>query len=159
MKKIAEFALREMKPSSAIEHEIAVRIGPKLHGELPNIVVLELLVLDPRRDGVGDDVERGRLACLEVAGKLASPRPRMGEDVVEDARMGESVIHITVHQMDHFLFEWPRLSRAAEILGQLFELAIDDLVEQRFAAGEVVIDGHGSNADFTGAKAPGPTSG
>ncbi len=123
-------------------------LGPERHGELPDIVAIELAGLDPLAKGVGYNVESGRAAGAEVVGEAAGAGPGSGENVVENAGMGKGVVHVAVHDMDDTCDGCAPFHRFAEELGEAHKFGIDDLVEQDFAAGKVVIDRHRRDAGF-----------
>src|SRR5271170_6781895 len=139
-----------MESAGTVKDKIAVSVRPKLHGDFPDVVALELLDLDAGSDGIGDDVEGWREPGAEVSGKLASAWAGAGEDVIEDAGMGEGVVHVAVHAMDHSALKGAAAKGLVEETGELLEFGVHDLVEESFPVREVVIDGHGSDADFAG---------
>src|ERR1700735_3603112 len=64
--------------------------------------------------------------------------------------MGESVINIPIHDVNDRCLKAPLCVRAAEEPDELFEFAVNHGVQQCFAAGKVVVNGHGGDADLFG---------
>lgn len=150
MNQLAKFLFGKMEAPGAEKDEITVGMGPEFHGDLPDVVALEFLESDAGCDGIGDEVERRREPRAEVAGKLASSWTRTGKHVIEDARMGQRVVHVTVHHVQQPGFKRATVQGLPEEPRKLLEFGIDDLVEEGLPVGEMMVDSHGSDADLGG---------
>src|ERR1700679_904122 len=64
--------------------------------------------------------------------------------------MGESVINIPIHDVGDRCLKAPLSMRSAEEADELFEFAVNHCVQQCFAAGKVVVNSHGGDADLFG---------
>src|SRR5215472_10347163 len=109
--------------SGAIQHDVAVHVGPKSEGYLPDIVLAEVTVLHSRCNRVSDGIESGRAASAEIFGKTAGARAGAGEDVIENAWPRESIVDVAFHHCDQPGFATSAQWMGLDVLEQLGELA------------------------------------
>ena len=125
-------------------------VGPKRKGYFPDIVFLQIALFHFCREHVRHRVEGGRLARAEIFGELPGAGAYPGKNEIEDPGLHESVIDVAFHHGEETVLNGAAQPMGLDMRKKFGEFAVGDGVEKRFAAGEVVIDGHGSDADDPG---------
>jgi hypothetical protein len=72
-------------------------MGPKLEGDLPYVIFLDLATLHARRNRVRNPVQRRGPASTKVIGKTSGIRPRSREQVIKELRASERIVQVIVH--------------------------------------------------------------
>ena len=125
-------------------------VGPKREGDLPDVVFLQEALLHCGGDGVRHGIQRGRTASPEVFGETAGTSARVGKHVVEDAGTCERVVNVALHDRDESGFGAATKRVSLDVDEQFSEFAVGNVSKKRITVGEVVINGHGSDANVLG---------
>jgi len=122
-------------------------VGPKREGDLPDVVVLQEALLHCRGDGVRHGIQRGRTAGAEVFGETAGTSARVGKHVVKDAGTRERVVDVALHDRDEPGFGAATKRVSLDVDEQLVEFAVGNVSKKGITVWEVVVNGHGSDAN------------
>ena len=122
-------------------------VGPKREGDLPDVVVLQETLLHCRGDGVRHGIQRGRTASAEVFGETAGTSARAGKHVVKDAGTRERVVDVALHDRDEHGFGATTKRVSLDVDEQFVEFPVGNVSKKGIPVWEVVVNGHGSDAN------------
>lgn len=146
MQKLTKLFFRKVDAAAAVKHHVAVDMGPQGKGDFPDVVPFQAPILHFQKEHVRNGIQSGRLACPEIPWKLSRALSDASEYKIKYAGLLESVINITLHHRNQPLFQIAAYWVSLHVREKFFKFAVGNGVQERYAVGEVVIDGHWGDA-------------
>jgi len=140
----------EADAAGPIKQHVAMDMGPKREGDLPDVIFLQETLLHRRGDGIRHGIQRGRTASAEIFRETAGASARVGKHVVKDARTRERVVNVALHDRDQPGFGTATKRVSLDVDEQFGEFAVSNVSKKGITVGEVVVNGHGSDANAFG---------